>query len=412
MVDRRAHAGGAVPTSLSTGITNVATSATLVALIGYPSGSSKWFACIDRGTEFEEKVLVTNVSAGTVTMLRGQDGTSAVAHSADAPFEHVLTALEADEANAHLVATGSEHGLPVGAQFVGTTGAQTLEDKTLDFGVTGGNTATNIPTTASPAIMSAITAVDNDLDAEVTNRAAGDTARYTKVEADAKFVELVGDTMTGALVLPGSPTTALQAAPKQYVDAASPFGSVVAYAGAAAPSGWLLCNGQSVSRTTYAALFAVIGTTYGSVDGSTFNVPNYVGRVLVALDGSDSDFNALTDTGGAKTHTHTAAAHTHSTPAHTHPLSDAGAAKIVLDDANNWTKANLVGGFSSWAADVRTDANGAVITSGVSSTQGTGLQGATDASTAGVTGSDGDDATTATSSLQPYAVVNYIIRAA
>lgn len=411
MVDRRAHAGGAIPTSLASGISNVDTNCTVVALTGYPSGSSKWFACIDRGTEFEEKVLVTNVSSFVLTITRGQDGTSAVAHSATATFEHIGTAQELDEANAHLVATSGEHGIPVGAAFVGTTGAQTLEDKSLDFGVTGGNVATNIPTSASPAIMAEIATVDNAVDTEAATRAAADTNRYTKAESDAKFVELAGDTMTGALVLPGNPTAALQAAPKQYVDAASPFGSVVAFAGAAAPTGWLLCNGQSVSRTTYAALFAAIGTTYGSVDGNSFNVPDYEGRVLVALDAGDSDFNALTDTGGAKTHTHTAPAHTHSTPAHTHPLSDNGAAKIVLDDPNNWTKANVVGGFPSWTADARTDANGAIIASGVTSTQGTGLQGATDASTAGVSGSGGDSATTATSSLQPYAVVNYIIRA-
>ena len=46
-----------------------------------------------------------------------------------------------------------------------------------------------------------------------------------------------------------------------------------------APTGWLLCTGTAVSRSTYAALFAVIGTTFGSGDGSTtFNVPNYTNR--------------------------------------------------------------------------------------------------------------------------------------
>lgn len=55
----------------------------------------------------------------------------------------------------------------------------------------------------------------------------------------------------------------------------SPIGSIMPYGGAAIPTGWLLCNGQAVSRTTYADLFAVIGTAYGVGDGSTtFNIPD------------------------------------------------------------------------------------------------------------------------------------------
>lgn len=55
----------------------------------------------------------------------------------------------------------------------------------------------------------------------------------------------------------------------------APTGAVMAFAGSSAPEGWLVCDGSAVSRTTYADLFAVIGTTYGSGDGSTtFNLPN------------------------------------------------------------------------------------------------------------------------------------------
>ena len=58
-----------------------------------------------------------------------------------------------------------------------------------------------------------------------------------------------------------------------------PVGAVMDFAGAAAPAGWLLCFGQAVSRVTYAALFAAIGTTYGAGDGSTtFNLPDCRGR--------------------------------------------------------------------------------------------------------------------------------------
>lgn len=55
----------------------------------------------------------------------------------------------------------------------------------------------------------------------------------------------------------------------------NPIGSILPYGGAIAPSGWFICQGQAISRTTYAELFAVIGTTFGSGDGSTtFNLPD------------------------------------------------------------------------------------------------------------------------------------------
>lgn len=64
-----------------------------------------------------------------------------------------------------------------------------------------------------------------------------------------------------------------------------PAGAVMPYAGTTAPSGWLLLFGQAVSRTTYAALFAIVGVTYGAGDGSTtFNLPDLRGRVAAGQD--------------------------------------------------------------------------------------------------------------------------------
>ncbi len=60
-----------------------------------------------------------------------------------------------------------------------------------------------------------------------------------------------------------------------------PPGSMIAFAGKAIPEGWLLCNGALVSRTTYARLFAAIGTAWGAGDGSTtFKLPDADGRVM------------------------------------------------------------------------------------------------------------------------------------
>lgn len=65
----------------------------------------------------------------------------------------------------------------------------------------------------------------------------------------------------------------------------TPSGCVMSFAGTAAPTGWLECNGNAVSRTTYSALFAAIGTTYGIGDGSTtFNLPDLRGEFIRGWD--------------------------------------------------------------------------------------------------------------------------------
>lgn len=93
---------------------------------------------------------------------------------------------------------------------------------------------------------------------------------------------------------------------KQYIDNFIPKGTINAYAGATAPNGWLICDGTAISRTTYADLFAIIGTSYGTGDGSTtFNLPNLKGKVVTGYDISDTDFNSLGKTGGEKTHMQT-----------------------------------------------------------------------------------------------------------
>lgn len=96
--------------------------------------------------------------------------------------------------------------------------------------------------------------------------------------------EEIANVITGAGISLNKPTNT------QLLEAiralATPTGAVEAYAGATAPAGWLLCNGQAVSRTTYAALFALVGTTYGAGNGSTtFNVPDLRGEFIRGVDG-------------------------------------------------------------------------------------------------------------------------------
>lgn len=95
--------------------------------------------------------------------------------------------------------------------------------------------------------------------------------------------EEIANVITGASISLSKPdNTQLLAAIRAL---GTPAGSVQAFAGSSTPNGFLLCNGQAVSRTTYAALFTAIGTTYGAGNGSTtFNVPDYRGEFLRGLD--------------------------------------------------------------------------------------------------------------------------------
>ena len=122
----------------------------------------------------------------------------------------------------------------------------------------------------------------------------------------------------GTLAANSDTKIASQKAVKTYVDNhGSPTGSILPFAGASAPTGFLIADGASLLRADYAALFAVIGTTYGSADGTHFTLPNLKGKVVVGVNASETEFDVLGETGGEKTHTLTGAesgtsAHTHS----------------------------------------------------------------------------------------------------
>jgi microcystin-dependent protein len=99
-----------------------------------------------------------------------------------------------------------------------------------------------------------------------------------------------------------------------WVNIGMPAGSITAYAGAVAPSGWLVCDGSAVSRSTYGELFTAIGTTYGTGDGSTtFNLPDLRGRTAI---GAGQGVGLTNRALGAKAGEETHALSTAEVPAH------------------------------------------------------------------------------------------------
>lgn len=154
--------------------------------------------------------------------------------------------------------------------------------------------------------------------------------------------------------------------PDGYSNDAIPVGTIMTYGGGTPPSGWLLCDGSAVSRTTYDFLFGVIGTAYGTGDGSTtFNLPNFSGRVPVGVSGE----YALASSGGESSHTLTVA----EIPSHSH---------MQYVGANTGT----------WGVrkDYVADASCAAYQQGLTSAVGGG---------------------SSHNNMQPYLVVNYIIKA-
>jgi microcystin-dependent protein len=136
-------------------------------------------------------------------------------------------------------------------------------------------------------------------------------------------ISSVSPTFTGTPTAPtaGAGTNTTQIATTAFVLAnGTPTGGLIMWGTGTAPTGWLLCAGAAVSRTTYAALFAVVGTTFGVGDGSTtFNLPNYTNRMpygtTVATTGGSADAVVVA-------HTHTGSTSTASLTGNVYGISE------------------------------------------------------------------------------------------
>jgi microcystin-dependent protein len=227
-----------------------------------------------------------------------------------------------------------------------------------------------------------------------------------------------------------------------------PAGAILPFAGSSTPTGYLLCYGQAVSRTTYSGLFTAISTTWGSGNGTTtFNVPDFRDRMLIGkadMGGTDAaiidslltsttlgatydgegaidtitlaeanipahthsfsdSFTGTTDAGGAHTHTYSGTTSTDGT--HTH---DNGS------DANNGS-VNVESGSNTAVADNGGSANTGSGGSHSHTYSGTTASSSTHTHTfsgtvSGTTGSAGSTTAFTVAILNPCAVVNFIIK--
>jgi microcystin-dependent protein len=177
-----------------------------------------------------------------------------------------------------------------------------------------------------------------------------------------------------------------------------PAGAILLWGAAAPPAGWMICDGTAISRAGFPTLFANYGTTWGAGDGTTtFNLPDYRDKIPVGKSGT----KALASTGGAET----VALTTAQLPVHNH--GGVTGAETALH-AHSWDEGLniwVIGTGTAFDTGLKWGTAGATVYASHSS----GSTGTESANHAHVISNDGSGS--AHSNMQPYAAINYIIRA-
>lgn len=229
--------------------------------------------------------------------------------------------------------------------------------------------------------------------------------------AAAGNVAAFADQTGGALQDTGFPSSSLTSL--------VPSGTILEFAGTTPPSGYLLANGQAVSRTTYATLFSICGTAYGAGDGSTtFNVPDRRGRVGAGYDPSNATGRltgstaqgasaaALGNSGGEQAHTQTSAelvSHSHTATS----ISSSNSSSTVRDPGHAHVLGNSTPGGTTFP-EISASAQGTGDNNTGSAT--TGISVSTSTTTTTSTTNTDTGGGSAFNVVQPTIILNYIIK--
>jgi microcystin-dependent protein len=395
---RRSYKGAPVSNALGgSGLAANATSITLAtAMSGWSTSGTPFFVVVDAGTAKEEKICVIYASTTTLTVVdpavtsawsasvngRGADDTTDRAHDVGATIYPVFTATEANQAN-ELVSKYTTNGDIV---VHGTSGF-----KTIATGGSGNNNKVLVAdsSVADGGVKWAQITADGIADSAITSGKILDGAI---VNADINASAAIAPSKLGAGALPTdvtvasanlvNGTVALEDLATAVVNRLVPVGTISAYAGATAPTGWLLCDGTTT--TGYTALAALVGSTTPDLRGHTL-----VGKGSAPFDGALlSKFGSTTS---VATHSHantavlTSGTVTITDPGHEHTLD-------ISTTSGGINGALVLDGGTVETGYVNT------ATTGITATVGTAI-----------TVTNVDTGTTH-GNVQPSALINYIIK--
>lgn len=272
--------------SAQTYANNASTSATAAAASASAAATSEGNAAAVLASAFFRGVINIDNTDSPVTVAQAQNGYLYAIDSSGGAITISLPEI-------------SGLSLPFNIAFVLKTAGNTVTINRSSTDTIDGGTSKTLSVIGSGY---QITADDSTAPDEWTSISWGsieDAAVTTAKLNDSVFSGLTAVTAAANDYVPIADTSDSNNKKKALVsDFGVPAGSIQAYVGATAPTGWLLCHGAEVSRTTYATLYAVIGDKFGSGDGSTtFDLPDLRGRFLRGWDNSaGNDPNAGTRT--------------------------------------------------------------------------------------------------------------------